>query len=684
MTIAGIRYFLDGDRLRVVQDGDAVFDVSLSPTLDGKLVKITEWEQVSKNHFEASLGKYGKAVICEKFDKLAYWIDTPVKQFDNVTYLSDGIISGGKWRSFVSDEYDRVWEKQVDTNIPISSAYAVSNSPDGTSTGGQTDPADIPTHWIWNVHVRAFAFQGLDRWLGVSIPGAWGIGVARLNMSKTRFNLKFEVLQSGCTDGKMPVIYFCPNLADDSAVIDEHRNLSEKLGLMNLEPKQTPEWHLNPWFGYYDELQRQLTNKLITSDSSNTMELLDQWTRKVKEHCECDEININVEQGCFRLYGDYRPAEVMGDEKQVREIIDNWRKDGIRAGHYLHPFMVNTKIKFFQEHPEAFCQPKDPDFLMDYPLETWDDDDPKFAPIDWTHPLGREYMLNWVKYLLSSDEGCLNYDILRSNHWRSPDPREYNFHDPDWGVGDMMTYKVQKLIFERAKAIKPECMVTKIAVLDCYMQPTYDLMQIAESWTPTMEHWYRRTELASRLCKNTLYWIDAWFCTRTKMSEYFMSLMACTIPETTGVDYATHPYYPSWRKFEQKEYNRRKAGFHVYMHSPVAPSDDSRVRWNNGEVEIRRLKTEGPLAGWYGAIALSRQCVATYDAEFAMVVASENRFDWVPLPPDAKLESVTRVLHSGAEEHYEYEYDENLHQVRIHIEDSGGEVFYYKIKYVLG
>ena len=684
ISISGTQYFLTGDRLKIVQAGDAVLDISLSPVLDGELVKLGEWKQVGEKSFEASLGKWGKAVVSEKYDKLAFWIETPVKQFQTVTYLSDGIVSGQNWRTFVSDEYERIWDKKIDTNIPLSSAYAVSNSPDGTSGGGITDPDDIPTHWIWNVHVRAFAFEGSQRWCGISIPGPWGIGITRLNMHKSRFNLKFEMLQTGCTGGSLPVIYFCPNLADDLSVLEEHRDISEKLGLMDLEPKETPDWHLNPWFGYYDEMQRQLHEKLVTQHSSNVMELLDDWVRKVRESCQYDNFNINLEQGCYRLYGDYRPAEVMGSEEHVRTIVDNWRDEGIHAGHYIHPFIVNTKVEFYKKHPEAFCKPKNPDFFMNYPLETWDSDDPKFAPLDWTHPLGREFMLGQVEFLLSSAEGCMNYDILRSNHWRSPDPREYDFYDPDWGVGDMMTFKVQKLIYERAKAVKPDCMVTKIAVLDCYMQPTCDAMQIAEDWTPSTEHWYRRLQLAGILLKNSLVWIDAWFCTRTKWNEYFMSMLVCTFPETTAVEYAPHPYYPGWRKLEQKHYRRRKAGLHAFLHSPVDPSDDLQVVWNQGELKkVSRTKTKGPLAGWYGAVALNSRSLVTYGEEYAMVVSSETRLDWVLLPPNAELVGVTRIFHDGSEDTYEYLYDEEQHRVQLYIEDSGTEVFYYRIGYRL-
>ncbi|MFH0919119.1 MAG: hypothetical protein V1913_02050 [Fibrobacterota bacterium] len=682
MQIAGTQYQLAGDRLRVIQDGDTVLDVCLSPVFDGRTVTIASWQPTGPNAFEASLGEYGRAFVAERFDKLAFWIKTPVKQFENVTYLSDGIISGSHWRTFVSDEHERQWDKSVDQNIPISSAYANINSPDGTTGGGMTDPDDIPVHWIWNVHVRAFVLGGKDRWLGVSIPGPWGIGVTRLAMQNEHFNLRFEVLRPGCTEGNMPVVYFCPHLSDPFDVLDEHRILSEKLGLMNLEKKNIPQWWTNPWQGFSDEWYRHHHEGLITKEKGNILEYLTQWIEKTRQTTGIHDLNTNLEQGCFRLYGDYRPAENMGTARDLRARVDAWRKDGIHAGLYLHPFIVNTKVKFYQEHPEAFCKPKVPGFLMGYACEEWDPD-PKFAPIDWTHPLGRKFILDWVEYILSDKDGCANFDVLRSNHWRSPDPGAYTFHDPDWGIGDMMTYKVQKMLYDKAKEIKPECLVTKLAVVDCYMQPTCDAMQMSEDWTNTMEPWYRRAQVATRLMRNSLLYTDPWFVTRTKWSEFYLGFLVVNIPECQAATHTTHCYYPSWRPLAEKHYHRRRAGYLIYLHARPDPSDDMRLTWRDGRMSAFRLRTAGPLAGFYAALALGPKGIVGYNATEALAAAAEARTDWIPLPSNARLLGVTRVCHDGRETPYEHVCDNARNRVRIHIEDCGGEVLYYRVRYEL-
>lgn len=189
IDIAGTHYRITGGRLAVVHHGDRTLDVDLGPTFDGEPIPIACWEEAGPNVLVASLGRFGTAHLAERFDRLAFWIETPVKQFREVGYLSDGMTSGEHWRTFVSDEYERLWPKKVDVRIPISSAYAGMSSPDGDVPGGMNDPDDLPGHWIWNVHVRAFAFAGRRRWLGLAIPGPWGIGVTRLSMARERFAL---------------------------------------------------------------------------------------------------------------------------------------------------------------------------------------------------------------------------------------------------------------------------------------------------------------------------------------------------------------------------------------------------------------------------------------------------------------------------------------------------------------
>jgi hypothetical protein len=620
--------------------------------------------------------------VRELHGRAAFWVETPVKQFDRVTYLSDGDLSGDVWRTFVSDEYERLWDKNVDASIPLSSAYNDENPDPKFEDGGMTDPDEQPTHWIWNAHVQTWAFHGRDHWLGISVPGPWPVGVTRLKMHKARFELSYDVIRPAATGGKMPVIYFCPGLADGFDALDAHRELSDALGLTDQKIVQHPAWWSNPIFHYWDEWERQAHAGTITADSVHVLNTIKDWVKQVQKSTGNKSWNIPFEQYCYVTYGDYRPAKNLGTNEEVRAALDAWRKEGIHVGHYYHPFLVNKNAEIFKQHPDIFCKPKDPTTRTTWPLEMYDGN-PEFALVDWTNPKGREVMLGVIDYLLSSTPGCRDFDILKSNNWHSPDPRYFDFHDPDWGIGDLMTFKVQKLIYERAKKVKPDCMVSKYNALDPYMQPTFDILEICEDFTATTDFWWRRGTLVTRLLRNRLMWTSAWFVTRTKWNEYFTSISAWGIPETMAVTHTTHPYYPQWRPLHELHFHRRASGIQVYLNSPQDSSDVPHVAATPERFEAYRKKTTGPLKGWYGALALSRRCWVSYSETEARVGSTESRLAVVPLPPNAQVKSVTRVLHSRREEPCEYTSDESNNGVHLYIEDCGGEVLYYRISYSL-
>jgi hypothetical protein len=686
LKVAGYDYVLHGDRIRVVDNGDVVLDVCVMPRFDDKPVALQPWTRAGDNHYEAALADgMGKAIVREQHGHLAYWVETPVKEFNRVVYLSDGAISGDSWRTFVSDEYERLWDKNVDAAIPLSSAYMQEQPDPKFENGGMVDPDEQPPHWIWNSHVQTWAFKGKDRWLGVSMPGPWPIGVTRLRMHKARFSLGFDVYRPSAARGRLPAIYFNPGLADGFDALDAHRELSDALGLTDLKRVDHPAWWSNPIFHEWDEWERQANAGTITANSTHVLKLIQDWVKTVQDKTGNKAWNIPFEQYCYPTYGEYSAAKNLGTNEEVRAALDAWRTEGIHVGQYYHPFLVNKRAPLYQQHPDIFCKPKDPRTRASWPLEVYDPG-AEFALVDWTNPEGRKVMLDVVEYILSSAPGNRDFDILKSNNWHSPDPRYYDFRDPDWGIGDLMTFKVQQLIYERAKKVKPDCMVSKYNALDPFMQPTFDIIEICEDFTATTDFWWRRGTLVTRLLRNRLMWTSAWFVTRTKWNEYYTSISAWSIPETMAVTHTTHPYYPQWRPLHDVHYNRRRSGIQVYLNAPQQSSDVSHVLVTPDRFEAYRKKTEGPLAGWYGALALSRRCWVTYSDHEARVGATQAQIRWVPLPPRAKLGKVTCVARDGRETPCERESDPAGNRVRLYVQDAGGDdsdVLYYRITYDL-
>jgi len=156
-----------------------------------------------------------------------------------------------------------------------------------------------------------------------------------------------------------------------------------------------------------------------------------------------------------------------------------------------------------------------------------------------------------------------------------------------------------------------------------------------------------------------------------------------SLPECQGATHTTHTRYPRWMPLQEKHFHRRKSGYHVYLNARPDPSDEARLTWTGERYEAYRMRTAGPLAGWYGALALGRKTAVSYNETQALVCSAETLTAWVPLPPKAKLKNVTRLLHDGTEEEYEHIVDKAGKKVKLYIEDCGGEVFLYRLRYTL-
>lgn len=684
----GWSYVLEGQTLTMLSGDCETASFTLAPVVNGRSHGLGPWKKVGDDHYAAAIKGVGSTHLAICNGHVAYWVDTDRKAFDTFSYFPEVTYSGERWQSYVSDGWDRAWDRNLDKEVGISSAYLDIMNVFGADGAGLTDPGDNPPSFVWNMPARAFNIETDAGWVGFSIPGALPVGVVRLGMKRRTLSMTFDALRPGCRDGGMPVVHFVTGLAKPEDVLDQHRMISDRLGLTVKKSADHPEWWTHPVFKAYLEHWR------LTKDEPDpekqravlsTENLLD-WTFKVKESLQRDEMIAIFEQGVYNCYGDYRPIPALGGAKGFRKTVDDLRKKGVRVAYYIHPFMVNTKIDFYQKHPEAFCKPKDRSVMVKYACENYDEA-PTYALVDWTHPKGRAYLLSQVELILSKKKGCLNCDWLRSNHWRSPDPRAFNFHDPDWGIGDLMSMKVQKLIYEKAKKVKPDCCVSKVSFADPYMQPYADVNLLCEEWNGSTDSWYRRSRIVTRTIRDSAYITDPYFLTISKSYEYYMSMMAWCICETPDVGHAIHPYL-YFRKLRTKEYKRRLSGVKVQENAPLNVTDLIRVdppTQTDGEPTIWRKRTSGKLAGWYGALALSRRAVVTYSENEARIGTTETRTVRIPLPPGAKIKGVEKLTHTGKVKPVKASPAATADGwgLEIYVEDCAGEALYYRVRYRL-
>lgn len=676
-------YRIDGELLRISRADAELVTLPLASVMDGVQSTLGGWVRAGDNHFAAETDSGGSAHVGVEHGNVCYWCETPASQLECLTYFSGATFSGDHWQTYMSDEHDRRWDADIDQEVGISSAYDGMN-PFGADGRGMTDPGDYPPTWIWNVPVRAFSLQTHGGWVGFSIPGPLPTGLVRVRMNERKLSLSFDVFRASCQGGQAPRVYLVTGLEDAYDLLHAHRRITDSMGLTVRKEGEHPRWWANPHYKYWDEYLRQDKSRTSGQPATRiTQASYLEWLNTTRELTGIRELNVTLEQGCYTAYGDYRPTPEMGGVDGVREMVDRLRAEGTHVGHYIHPYLMNTQSEFWKAHPEAFCRPRDAGHKTWWPLEL--NGQAEFRFLDWTHPLAREFVEQQIRFLYSDGPGCLNCDIVRSNNWLSPDPRLYEFHDPDWGIGDMMTWKAQRFIYEAAKRIKPEICVWKVSLADPYMQPWADVDNLPEEWNGYTDNWYRRGRIATRTMPDMMFHTDSWFVTLSKGYEYYMGLSTWIIPETESVRHAIHPYMV-YRELADKDFKRREAGFHAYLNAPPRRGDTSHVDWTPEREAIQwRRHGSGRLAGFYAGLAIGKRTLVTFSETEARVATSITRTVQFPLPPGAKLRRVEMVPHEGEPRPWEYESIETEEGpgIRMHISDCGEEALCYRVAYTL-
>ena len=684
-------YEVQGNRL-VIRCGEReAASLCVAPVVEGEPTGLGQWRQLEEGHLTAAVvGRQGESVhLAEKFGRVCFWMETETDAFENLAYFSDVAIQGPGWHSFASDEWDRFWDVDVDAHVGVSSCYMTA-SVDGGDGRGMTDPGDQPPTWINNIQPRVFAWRTDAGWIGLAMPGALPVGVTRGRMTRRRWALSFEALRPACREGEMPRVYFAPAIESPYDVLDVQRELSDALGLTIRKSPDHPAWWSNPHYKLWDEMARQQNLQVFTFDEDGnphtvlTTENVLDWLGRVREHTGIQELNLFFDQTYFYKYGDLRVIDELGGVEGFRALIDRLRGEGTRVALYLHLYHVSEDVDLWKEHPEAFVKHKtDPNYSFQHGVKVGN---AGLQHIDWTHPLGRDFMRKWVEFILSDKPGCLNADWLALNNNLGVDPRQFDFHDPDWGIGDLMQKKATELVYQWAKEIKPDCMVRRQSPLDAYMQPFCDRANLCEHWNGWMDPLYERGRIATRILRDVIFEADAWFLTITKGYEYYHGMSAWSAPETESVDHTIHPYC-YYRELADKDQKRRRSGMQCTMNAPFNRTDLCRCEWDEAtKTAVQwRKRTHGKLDGFYAALAISKRCLVTYSETKAVIGSSESRTARVPLPPGAEVTKVEQVLHDGATRPWEATPCETLDGpgVDLYVEDAAGDVMHTVIHYTL-
>ena len=689
----GFVFRVEEQQLIIAAAGQPVVRLCLAPAVDGKVLSAGPWEPVDADHITSKVAGLGSVHVGLRYGYPAYWVETDREHFDLITYFPDSPFEGLSWHAFSDDEDDRDFDADLDAATVVSSNYAYFHADqdrrDPAAATGLDCPADWAPGWIWNVPVRAIAMQAPSGWLGLSVPGPLPVGFTRFRMQRRKFCMPFEILRPGCDGGQMPVVYLAPGLSRAEDVLDIQREITGKMGLLKPRHGAQPGWWSAPFYKCVGEVFRRNDWRVLVPDENGdlhtnlTSDNLCDWARRVKESVRSPELNVEFDQVYFPCYGEYTPLDELGGIDGMRHTIDALREEGIHVGLYIHLYLISSASGVYQRRPDVVCKQSDPEFVMIHGVPVGSQQ--TLHILDWTHPGARDEMMEIIRFLISDEPGCLNADWLAINNNMGIDLREFELHDPRWGIGDLMTMKVRKMVYEQVKQVKPHALVKSQSAADCYMQPYTDRLNAPEHWRSRTDIWYKRGRIVTRTHPtHVLHSSCAWTMTRYKYNEYYIGILAWQVPELDAVTHTMYLRGLDFKELREKDFRRRRAGIQCYLNAPANLTHRAHVDWHDfNHVTAWRKYTEGPLAGFYASLALSPRCLVTYSATRAVAAASESRLITMPLPPDVRVSAVEAVPHEGDPRPHEYGVTDDG-RLRMHVADAAGDIMLYRISYTKG
>lgn len=153
----------------------------------------------------------------------------------------------------------------------------------------------------------------------------------------------------------------------------------------------------------------------------------------------------------------------------MRGLNDRLKAKGYRVMAWTSLYQYDRESEVFKKHPEWFI-------LFNYGRNYHNKYDKDLVFIDYSNPdVVEAYLRELLTRLLSDGPGCYNFDGIKFD-WPFLLPHDYPFADRSWIGKEVTIYKTQKLIYDMAHEIKPDCLIVGVSPHP-FFQDTQDFIR---------------------------------------------------------------------------------------------------------------------------------------------------------------------------------------------------------------
>ena len=477
--------------------------------------------------------------------------------------------------------------------------------------------------------------------------------------------------------GPVLMLYLAANPDD---VIDIYTNYIFKNGISK-EPEQWEDWWGGPVYctigdqAYEAQMETGVPTEVSSGIETTCNEKFLDEMMKILEEKDIDSKIILLDAGWMRNMVLFDVNEERFPD--MRGLAARMREQGKHIVLWMAPFNTTFHMAgdcefIFKEHPDWMICTRDG----------------KPAPyLDYTIPEVRELMESRIHYMLSADEGCLDCDGLKVDfYYHCVSDQGFIYHDPSYGTGELLQYKILKLIYDAAKRAKPWAFI-ECSSANPLFNDTQDACRLNDDLTNNKATYEKRCWVTVKSRCNIPDTDDWW-----SYMDYFvpLTLEKCVfgIPALYAVKYrgVQGELISGWESvalggnpinIKEADYRRVSAIYKVYANCPTHLDHKREIDLENRR--FARYHTKGRLSGFPAAGTLCKDTVLFTCSQEGVMKACAIRptMAMLPVPQGAAVSSVVITDAAGNRNQADYHIENGT--VKLCMEDSGEARAVYEI-----